>query len=107
MEGDNMVLRRGGKRLEVPYTPAVYHVLKAVAHVPLALDVILAPHAGEATLNDAVLAELREYRQLIAAAEPSLVPSGLEPEQLEPLAEDLRRVPRVPRFGRAGPAVLA
>ena len=52
MEGDNIVLRRGGKRLEVPYTPAVYHVLKAVAHVPLALDVILAPHAGEATLND-------------------------------------------------------
>ena len=78
-----MVLRRGGQRLEVPYTPVVYHVLKAVAHVPLALDVMLVPHAGEATLNDAVLAELREYQQRIAAAEPSLVPSGLEPEQLD------------------------
>ena len=51
MEGDNMVLKRGGQRLEVPYTPAVYHVLKSVAHVPLALDVILAPHAGECHLE--------------------------------------------------------
>ncbi len=83
VEGDNVVLRRGGTRLEVPYTPAVYHVLKSIAHVPLALDVVLAPHAGEATLNDTVLAELREYRRLMEQAEPSLVAQGLEPEQLE------------------------
>ncbi len=83
MEGDNVVLRRGGTRVEVPYTPAVYHILKSVAHVPLALDVILAPHAGEATLNDAVLAELREYRGLMTSAEPSLAAQGLDPEQLE------------------------
>lgn len=83
MEGDNVVLRRGGTRVEVPYTPAIYHILKAVAHVPLALDVILAPHAGESTLNDAVLAELREYRGLMAAAEPGLAAHGLDAEQLE------------------------
>ena len=47
VEGDNLVLRRGNTRQEAPYTPAVYHVLKAVAHVPLALDVMLAPHAGD------------------------------------------------------------
>jgi hypothetical protein len=83
VEGDNVVFRRGDRRLEVQYTPAVYHILKAVAHVPLALDIILAPHADEATLNDAVLAELREYRTLMEQAEPSLVAQGLEPEQLE------------------------
>jgi hypothetical protein len=83
MEGDNVVLRRGGTRREVPYTPAIYHVLKAVAHVPLALDVILTPHAGEATLNDAVLGELREYRGLMSSAEPGLASHGLDAEQLE------------------------
>ncbi len=83
MEGDNIVLRRGGTRLEVPYTPAVYHVLKSVAHVPLMLDVLLAPHADEATLTDAALAELRDYRKLMEQAEPSLAAQGLEPEQLE------------------------
>jgi hypothetical protein len=83
MEGDNVVLRRGGTRLEVPYTPAVYHILKAVAHVPLALDVILTAHAGEAALNDAALNELREYRGQMTAAEPSLAAQGLDAEQLE------------------------
>jgi hypothetical protein len=83
MEGDNIVLRRGGKRVDVPYTPAVYHILKDIAHVPLALDVILASHAGEETLNDAILAELRDYRSLLNSAEPSLAAQGLDPEQLD------------------------
>lgn len=83
MEGGNIVLKRGGQRREVPYTPAIYHVLKMVAHVPLALDVILAPHAGEEPLGDAVLAELRHYRELIEQAEPALASRGLDPEQLD------------------------
>lgn len=82
LEGDNVVLMRGPQRLEVPYTPAVYHVLKMVAHVPLALDVILAPHAGDDTLNDAFVAELLRYRELMGQAEPTLTNQGLEPEPL-------------------------
>jgi hypothetical protein len=82
MEGDNIVLRRGGARVEVPYTPAVYHILKAVAHVPLALDVILASHAGEETLSDTVVDELRQYRTHMEETEPSLATHGLEPESL-------------------------
>src|SRR5262245_2990648 len=42
VEGDDLVLKRGDQRIEVTYTPAVYHVLKSVAHTPLALDVMLA-----------------------------------------------------------------
>jgi hypothetical protein len=83
MEGDNMVLKRGRTRTEVPYTPAVYHALKMVAHVPLGLDVILEPLAVEENLTDAVLAELRHYRGLMERAEPSLAVQGLEPEQLD------------------------
>src|SRR5579885_2899853 len=83
MEGDNIVLRRGSSRREFQYTPAVYHVLKSVADVPLMLDVLLAPHAEDETLSDAVLAELRDYRKLMEPAEASLVGQGLEPEQLE------------------------
>ena len=41
-EGDNLVLKKGGQRVEAHYTPAIYHVLKSFAHIPLALDVILA-----------------------------------------------------------------
>ena len=108
-EGDNVVLRRGGSRLEIPYTPAVYHVLKAVAHVPLAfLDVILAPHAGDDTLNDATLA--RAARVPAAdrrKAEPTLATYGLEPEAARAVPQDLRRMQRIPRFGRKGAAMPA
>src|SRR5262249_45195352 len=83
VEGDNVVLRRGVTRLEVQYTPAVYHVLKTVAHVPLALDVILASYAGEESLNDAVVAELCEYRKRMEDVEPALTAQGLDPEPLE------------------------
>ncbi len=82
-EGDKVVLRRGNARQEAAYTPAVYHILKAVAHVPLALDVVLAPHAGEATLDETVLAELRELRRLMEDTESSLASRGMEPEQLD------------------------
>ncbi|MHB1556489.1 MAG: hypothetical protein ACYC61_03295 [Isosphaeraceae bacterium] len=81
--GDHLVLRRAGTRTEVPYTPAVYHVLKGVAHVPLALDVLLAPHAETAALDDGVLAEMRDLRRLMEAAEPSLANHGMDAEQLD------------------------
>jgi hypothetical protein len=82
-EGDYLVFKQRDRRVEVPYVPAVYHALKSVAHIPLALDVMLAPHADEDPLDGAVLSELREYRDLIAAAEATLGAHGLDPEQLE------------------------
>ncbi len=81
MVGDNVVLRRAGRRTEVSYTPPIYHVLKMVAHVPLAIDVILAPHGAEATLDDDILAELRHDRDQMERAIPKLDGCGLDPEQ--------------------------
>ena len=81
-EGDNLVLKKGDRRVEVPYVPAVYHALKSVAHIPMALDVMLAPHAGEDPLDGTVLSELREYRGLIAAADPTIAAHGMDAEQL-------------------------
>src|SRR5262249_4483924 len=44
VEGDTVVLVRKGDRVEAAYPPPVYHDLKAVAHVPLALYVQTAPY---------------------------------------------------------------
>jgi hypothetical protein len=81
-EGDNLVLRKSGRRVEVRYRPPVYHALKSFAHIPLALDVILATRAGAETLDDPVVGELRAYRKLIAAVEESIATHGLDAEQL-------------------------
>ena len=39
--GDSVVFNRGSIRREVPYTNAMYHELKAIAHVPLAVFALL------------------------------------------------------------------
>jgi hypothetical protein len=86
-EGDNLVLKKGDQRVEVPYIPAAYHVLKAVAHIPLALDVMLAPRGegslDEGALDEGALDQLREYRGLIVAAEATIASHGLDGEQVE------------------------
>ncbi len=81
--GDNLVLRRGSSRQEVHYTPLLYHLVKDLAHTPLALDALLIPHEDAEVLAEAVLAELRELRRLIDAAEPALAGHGLDAEQVD------------------------
>lgn len=81
--GDNLVLRKGNSRQEVHYTPPIYHILKDLAHTPLALDALLIPHADAEVLDDGVLAALRELRRLIDAAEPALAGHGLDAEQVD------------------------
>jgi hypothetical protein len=75
VEGDTVVLRRKGKRLAQPYTPPVYHDLKAVAHVPLAVFVLLAPY-GDGSLSDDRMAVVRRYRELIPAARAEVAKRG-------------------------------
>lgn len=82
-EGDNLVLKKGGQRIEAPYTPPIYHVLKSFAHIPLALDVILANHASAPTIDESVAGELRRFQKLLAAAEATIGSHGLDAEQIE------------------------
>ena len=91
-EGDDLVLLHDGRREAVTYVPAAYHDLKAVAHVPLALYVLLAPF-GDGTLAPERLDGLRRYRAQVAAARDGLAGRGFSAavlgRQRQILAESL------------------
>jgi hypothetical protein len=89
VEGDNLVLLHDGKRREAKVVPDVYHRLKAVSHVPLAVYVMLVPLA-DAPLDKECLEGLRTYRQRVAQAEQSLKDRGLSAETLVRQEEIIR-----------------
>jgi hypothetical protein len=78
-EGDKLVLLRGGKRTEADVTAPLYHELKALGHVPLALHVMLAP-GSERPLEEAKLEQLRKYRPLVTAARGNLEQRKFPPD---------------------------
>jgi hypothetical protein len=80
VEGDDLVLKRGAERSKVRFIPGTYHVMKAISHVVLAIDVTLAAHADEHPLGDEVLKDLRKYRGLIPPVVEGLATSGLDDE---------------------------
>jgi hypothetical protein len=79
-EGDSVVLLRGGQRTEKEYMSPLYHHLKAVSHVPLAVFVLIEPYGYE-PLTEAQVAEMRRYRGLVAAAQGALDGRGFSTEQ--------------------------
>src|SRR4051794_38681755 len=81
VEGDNLVLLRDGRRTEVGAIPPLYHRLKSVSHIPLALYVALAPF-GDAPLDGEQLARLRSFRARVQGVAVSLDRSGFSPEQV-------------------------
>ena len=81
VEGDNLVLRHGDRRTEARFTPEVYHALKAVSHIPLALDVMLASVPDGDPLGDDFLDDLRRYRERIVDAREHIPALGLGREQ--------------------------
>ena len=83
VEGDDLVLKRGAERTKVRFVPDIYHMMKAVSHVALAIDVTLAAHAEENPLGDEVLKDLREYRGLLPPVVEGLAATGLDREQRE------------------------
>jgi len=83
VEGDDLVLRKGHERSKVRYIPDIYHLLKAVSHVVLAIDVTLAAHADEQPLGDEVLKDLRDYRALLPPVVGQLPTTGLDREHQE------------------------
>jgi hypothetical protein len=83
VEGDNLVLEHGDQRTEARFTPDVYHALKAVSHIPLALDVMLTPVLDGNRVGDDLLDDLRRYRGLIVGARERVETLGLGPGQAQ------------------------
>lgn len=78
--GDKMVLLKNGVRTEAPGLTSRYHELKSVAHVPLALYVMLVTGAGS-KLDDPQLNHLQEYRALVVKGRDSIEGRGFRPDQ--------------------------
>ncbi|MBL8792757.1 MAG: hypothetical protein JNM56_02505 [Planctomycetia bacterium] len=76
LEGDSLVLLRQGKRTEVKAVPELYHQLKTVAHIPLALFAFTIGQ-GEGDLGEQRAGELKKYRTLIENAAKDLPKRGL------------------------------
>jgi hypothetical protein len=68
--GDNFVLLRDGRRFEANVGTPIYDPVKTIAHIPLAIYVILTP--GDGALDDDRLKMLARLRALIPPAEASL-----------------------------------
>lgn len=78
---DDLILLRDGKEAEETFTPAVYHRVKAMAHIPLAVVVILST-ALDLPDDTGWQARLAAYRDKVRAAPPLLDRLDFTPEQL-------------------------
>jgi len=81
VSGDDLVLRKGGKRTVATVIPAEYHTLKSVAHSTLALCTHLTFEPGR-PLGDERLKTLKEYHALMTAAVPAVEKFGFDAETL-------------------------
>jgi hypothetical protein len=89
VEGDDLVLKYGIQRTEVRFTPAAYHTLKSVSHVPLGIYALLA-FAGDGELDAPRLYDLKEFSAAVAAAPKALEGTALTPAQRERQVQLLR-----------------
>lgn len=80
--GDDLVLRKDGKRTVATVIPPEYHALKCVAHSTLALFTHLAFEPGR-PLNEERTKALKEYRDLMAGATAGAERFGFDAETLE------------------------
>ncbi|HEV3120409.1 MAG TPA: hypothetical protein VGY53_00835 [Isosphaeraceae bacterium] len=79
---DNLVLLQGENREEVVVIPPLYHHLKAVSHIPLALFTALAPLKLE-LLGLERIEDLKHLRELIEAVRQAIGECGFSPEDLK------------------------
>jgi hypothetical protein len=78
--GDKLILFRNGVQTDVATFTPRYHELKSVAHVPLALYVMLVHDAGS-KLTPEQLTQLRDYRALVVAGRDSIAGRNFASEQ--------------------------
>jgi hypothetical protein len=81
VSGDDLILRKGGRRVVATVIPREYHAPKSVAHSTLALFGHLAHGPGKA-LGEERVKGLREYRDLLSAAGPAADACGFDPDAL-------------------------
>jgi len=81
VSGDDLVLRKGGKRTVVTVIPAEYHTLKSIAHSTLALFTHLAFEPGQ-PLGEERTKTLKEYHALMTAALPAVEKFGFDADTL-------------------------
>lgn len=78
--GDTLYLRMSGRRHVGPARTRLYHELKTICHVPLAIQAIVGDAGG--SMNDTARANLIELRRRTLAVVDTLGERGLGPEQL-------------------------
>ncbi|ADO75654.1 hypothetical protein [Stigmatella aurantiaca] len=78
---DVLILRRGGQRFEGPARTRLYHALKAITHVPMAVYVLLSERGTRP--GAAARGRLEAIQRLIPAAVESLGERGFTPEVAE------------------------
>lgn len=86
---DSLVLFRPGKRRDFPVTPRLFHVIKSIAHGPIALYASL-QRFGDARLDAVLIQRLRRLRATTAAATSALandVPDAAVRADLKPLLD--------------------
>jgi hypothetical protein len=81
VSGDNLALVRERGRVEANVGTSIYDPVKTIAHIPLAIYVILTP--GDGALEEERLKTLTGLRELIPPAEASLDTLKLAPATLE------------------------
>ncbi len=79
--GDPLVLLRNGSREQATAVPPLYHALKAVSHVPLAIYVLLVPFAG-GSVDDERAVELEAFRARVVAVRDALASAGFPAERV-------------------------
>jgi hypothetical protein len=81
VRSDRLTLRDGGRVLEEPISIPLYHELKAVAHIPLGIFVLLSPWP-EGALGERPIESLGSLRSAIVAARPEIETCGFTAGQL-------------------------
>lgn len=83
VDGEKLVLLRGKERQQTEIDLTKYHQLKAVAHVPLTVYLLLGDADKEGALAAESLAELRVVRELIVKTRAILAERGFTQEECE------------------------
>ncbi|HEY2784768.1 MAG TPA: hypothetical protein VGJ05_07305 [Fimbriiglobus sp.] len=110
VSGDDLVLRKNGKRTVATTLPAEYHALKCVAHSTLALFTHLSFEPGK-PIGAERSKTLADYRALLTAARPAVEKCGLGPasrdRQMRILDRALAFADKVMRDGQVSENDLA